>query len=65
MSDMKVLLVWSVIQTVLSIIFQIFLVKKFGLYGSTLGLILSFLLTAAWIVPKRVFFHISMAKINE
>ena len=62
MSDMKVLLVWSVIQTILSIIFQIFLVKKFGLYGSTLGLILSFLLTAAWIVPKRVFFHISMAK---
>ncbi|PHV33810.1 hypothetical protein CSQ94_11345 [Janthinobacterium sp. BJB312] len=62
MSDMKVLLVCSIFQTALSIIFQIFLVEKIGIYGATLGMILSFLLTAVWLIPRRVFSHIKTSR---
>jgi O-antigen/teichoic acid export membrane protein len=61
MSDTRVLLVWTTVQAGLSIFFQILLVQKMGMYGIVLGLILSFLLTAVWVVPKRVFHHFDMS----
>lgn len=61
MSDMRVLVVWSAIQALLSIFFQVMFVQLWGIYGITLGLITSFLLTAVWVVPSRVRHHFKLS----
>lgn len=61
MSDMRMLLVLTFIQAALSIFFQIIFVQKWGIYGITLGLIASFLLTAVWVVPSRVRHHFKLS----
>lgn len=62
MSDVKTLLMWTPIQAVLSILLQIIFVQSYGMYGITLGMMLSFLLTMAWVLPRRVAFHTKTAK---
>lgn len=54
MSDIRTLLIWTPIQAILSICLQIMLVSYLGIYGITLGMLLSFLLTMAWVLPRRV-----------
>lgn len=57
MSDVKVLIISSLVQGVLSVVFQVNMVHWFGIYGITLGLMASSLLTAAWVCPYRVRMH--------
>ncbi len=61
MSDMRFLVVWGVAQALLSVLFQVLFVQLWGMYGITLGLIASFLLTAVWVIPKRVRHHFMLA----
>jgi len=62
MSDMRVLVVWTAIQALLSIIFQVIFVQMWGIYGITIGLIASYLLTAVWVVPSRVRHHFNLSQ---
>ncbi len=51
MSSFKAFWVYVPAQAALSIFFQWFFIKYFGIYGSILGLIISFLLTVSWGLP--------------
>jgi len=64
MSDVNTLLAWTPIQAVLSISLQIILVQSLGMYGVTLGMLLSFILTMAWVLPRRLAFHSRKAKLS-
>ena len=48
---LKPFIIYVPIQAVISFISQVFLVKRYGLYGIVLGLIVSFIFTAVWILP--------------
>ncbi len=65
MSDTRIILAISPIQALLSISFQIFLTPILGIHGITLGIILSLLFTAAWVLPKRVGFHLKNGLIKN
>jgi len=54
MSDIKPLWLTSPVQALLSISLQWYLAQSMGIYGIVAGLILSFLLTAAWTLPFAV-----------
>ena len=62
MSDINTLIAWTPIQAILSISLQLILVQSFGMYGITLGMMLSFILTMAWVLPRRLAFHYRKAK---
>lgn len=55
---LKPFLIYVPIQAIISLIFQIILVKKYGLYGVVFGLIISFITTVVWALPKEVNFMI-------
>ena len=55
MSDMRIFLVWTPIQAFGSFIFQWTLTPIYGIYGVLVGLMLSFLITAIWLLPYKVF----------
>lgn len=57
MNDIKMLLIWAVMQAVIGLGFQILLVPKYGIYGTVTALCLSWLLTVSWLLPKRVWSH--------
>lgn len=61
MSDVRFLVVWGVAQALLSVLFQVLFVRLWGIYGITLGLTASFLLTAVWVIPNRVRRHFMLA----
>jgi len=61
MSDLRVLIIWGAIQALFSIFFQVLFVQWWGLYGMTLGLIASFLLTSVWVCPRRVHYHYKLS----
>ncbi|SNX29111.1 Membrane protein involved in the export of O-antigen and teichoic acid [Polynucleobacter meluiroseus] len=63
MNDLKGLLFWTPIQAVISVLLQVVLVQHFGLYGIIWALLLSFLLTMAWLLPIRVLKHSRIASI--
>jgi O-antigen/teichoic acid export membrane protein len=63
MSDVKTLLIWTPIQAILSISLQIALVPSLGVYGITLGMMISFLVTMAWVLPRRVACHSKIIKV--
>lgn len=50
---LKIFWIYTPFQAVISIIAQYFLSLKYGIYGIIIGLILSFLLTSAWICPYK------------
>lgn len=54
MSDLRVFWLYVPFQALLSVGLQSLLVPSFGLYGAVTGLIVSFLLTAVWILPLAV-----------
>jgi len=47
------------LQALLSVFLQIFFVQYFGIYGVLYALILSFLLTVSWYLPKHVYILLS------
>src|SRR3569832_741575 len=53
MSDMRIFLVWTPIQAFGSFIFQWTLTPIYGIYGVLVGLMLSFLITAIWLLPYK------------
>lgn len=57
-SDLAVLWRWVPVQAIISISLQWFLAPLYGVYGIMFGLILSFILTVAWVLPLRVMHHI-------
>ena len=57
MNDIKMLLVWAVLQAAIGLGLQILLVPKYGIYGTVTALCLSWLLTVSWLLPKRVWTH--------
>ena len=57
MNDMKILLVWAVLQAVIGLGLQILLVPRYGIYGTVAALCLSWLLTVCWVLPIRVWNH--------
>lgn len=57
MNDIKMLLIWAVMQATIGLGFQILLVPKYGIYGTVTALCLSWLLTVSWLLPKRVWSH--------
>ncbi len=61
MSDVRFLVVWGAAQALLSMLFQVLFVQLWGIYGITLGLIASFVLTAVWVIPNRVRRHSMLA----
>ena len=54
-SNLKSLLKWMPIQALLSISLQIYLVPKYGIYGITISLLLSFLFTLFWVLPLDIY----------
>lgn len=54
MNDMNLLLIGAVLQAMIGLGLQIFLVPKFGINGTVFALCLSWLLTVSWILPKKV-----------
>lgn len=52
--DTGPLIRWIPLQAVLSVGAQLLLTPRLGLQGVILGLILSFLLTTAWVLPRRL-----------
>lgn len=54
-NDLRDVLWWGLIQAALNVSLQIFLAPRFGVYGITLGLLGSFLLTVSWALPRRVY----------
>lgn len=57
-SDLRVFFVWTPVQAAFNIAFQLILAPKYGMYGVISGLILSYILTAFWVLPRRVYHHI-------
>lgn len=57
MSDLRPLWITGPMQAILSVISQWYLAQTLGLYGIILGNILSFALTAAWLLPRAVQKH--------
>lgn len=57
MNDIKMLLIWAVMQAAIGLGLQILLVPRFGIYGTVTALCLSWLLTVSWLLPKRVWNH--------
>jgi len=57
MSDLTLLWMITPLQAFISVASQWYLAQLFGLYGILLGLILSFVLTASWILPWAVHRH--------
>jgi len=57
MNDLKPLWLFVPFQGMLSIFFQLILAPKYGVYGIVLGLIISFILTVAWGLPRAVRQH--------
>ena len=51
--DMSAFWKWVPVQAFISIVAQYLLARRWGIEGVALGLILSFLLTAAWVLPHR------------
>lgn len=54
MNDIKMMLIWAVVQAVIGLGLQILLVPKFGIYGTVAALCLSSMLTVSCALPKRV-----------
>ena len=52
--DIKIFLYFIPIQAIISVSMQLILVKKYGLNGVVVGIIISFIATAAWILPMRL-----------
>ena len=50
---LKIFWIYTPFQALISISAQYFLSLKYGIYGIILGLIISFLLTSAWICPYK------------
>lgn len=65
MSDVMPLWMTSPIQALFSISLQWYLAQAIGLYGIVIGLILSFLLTASWVLPFAVNKHYCKIKKRE
>ncbi|WP_269869231.1 MATE family efflux transporter [Paenibacillus caseinilyticus] len=65
MSDLKMMWLWTPAQIVLNGALQFLLSKQFGIYGIVLGLILSYLLTLGWALPKRFLYHAKQDKAKE
>ncbi len=53
-NETRVLLRWIPVQSIISVAAQICFARMFGLNGIILGLIVSFLATVAWALPKRL-----------
>ncbi len=53
-NETRILLRWIPVQSVISVTCQIFFASIFGLNGIIIGLIVSFLATVAWALPKRL-----------
>lgn len=53
-SDLRPFWCWVPVQACISVVAQISLGYKYGAYGVVLGLILSFLGTVAWVLPRAV-----------
>ncbi len=54
MSDAKTFLIWMPVQAVINFILQLLLVPTWGIAGVVSGMMLSFILTLAWVLPLRV-----------
>lgn len=54
MSDTKTFLIWMPVQAVINFILQLLLVPKWGISGIVTGMLLSFIITLAWVLPLRV-----------
>jgi O-antigen/teichoic acid export membrane protein len=52
-NSLKIFWIYTPFQAVISISAQYFLSSKYGLYGIIFGLIISFILTSAWICPYK------------
>ncbi len=57
MNDIKMLLIWAVMQAAIGLLLQILLVPRYGIYGTVIALSLSWLLTVSWLLPRRVLHH--------
>lgn len=55
MSKFRQMFIIAPLQIVLSVSMQILLARKFGIYGIAGGLIIAYLLTSAWFLPKIAF----------
>ena len=53
-SDLSAFWKWVPAQALISVFLQIFLVSRYGIYGVMGGLIISFLATVAWALPKAL-----------
>jgi O-antigen/teichoic acid export membrane protein len=62
MNDLKTLWATAVVQAVLSGTLQTLGARWFGLPGMIIGLISCYLLTAAWTLPLRTYFHICASR---
>jgi O-antigen/teichoic acid export membrane protein len=56
-SLLRVFLVWTPLQTVVSISGQWWLAQQYGVYGIILGLLLSYMVMAVWYLPLTVHRH--------
>lgn len=57
MNDIRMLLILAILQAAVGLALQIFLVPRFGIYGTVIALCLSWLLTVSWLLPRRVWKH--------
>lgn len=62
MNDLKILWITAVFQAMLSGTLQTLGARWFGLPGMIVGLIVCYVLTAAWLLPRRVFLHAQEAR---
>lgn len=63
-SVLRVFIIASPIQAFISALFQWFLGSKFGMYGIVSGLIISYLVIPAWLIPYTLYRY-TRAQINE
>lgn len=61
MSDVRTLFIWATVQAITNIALQIALVPRFGVYGLITGTAVSFILTVAWALPRRVAYRAAIA----
>ena len=61
MSDVRTLFIWATVQATTNIALQIVLVPRFGIYGLFIGTAVSFILTVAWALPRRVAYRAATA----
>ena len=57
-SDLNPLLKWATVQASLNIAGQLLLAPLWGIYGVTGGILLSFILTVTWALPRSVHRHL-------